>query len=288
MSDIAGAVTIFGGLMFLLLALSHGEAWGWSSLGIIISFIAALLFLCFFVWLELRAPEPMMDLHLFSIRIFAAANVSALLNFMSQFSITFLLPFYLDQVRHLNPAHAGLVLSISPFFILFVAPISGALSDRIGSRLLSSLGMAIISASMFWLSRMGVDTNLTAVVVGMAFFGLGAGLFQAPNNSAIMGSVPKNRLGIASGTLASMRNIGMVLGIALSGAVFSGRLPVYGSELQELGYQGIALQACAFTKAMNDAFLAGAALAALGVITSLVRGKEATPSSRPATGNGKK
>ncbi|OAT85450.1 hypothetical protein A6M21_05890 [Desulfotomaculum copahuensis] len=285
--DIPGAVTIFAGLMFLLLSLSHGGEWGWSSPAVLFSLAAAVVFLGLFIYLELRSPEPMMDLRLFRIRLFAAANATSLLNFMAQFSITFLLPFYLEQVRHLNPAHAGLVLSAPPFLILFVAPLSGALSDRIGSRLLSSLGMAITAAGMFWLSRVGVATPYAVIVAGMAVFGLGTGLFQAPNNSAIMGSVPRQRLGTASGTLASMRNIGMVLGIALSGAVFSGRLPVHDAVLRALGRHGAALQAQAFTMSMQDAYLVGASLAALGVLTSLVRGRAAAPAPRPDTGDKK-
>jgi len=284
--DIPGAVTLFAGLMSLLLALSHGEEWGWRSPAIIISLVLAVVFLALFIRLELTGAEPMMDLRLFRIRLFAAANATSLLNFMAQFSITFLMPFYLEQVRRLDPAHAGLVLSAPPFLILFVAPLSGTLSDRIGSRLLSSLGMAITAAGMFWLSRVDVQTPYPIIIAGMFVFGLGTGLFQAPNNSAIMGSVPRNRLGVGSGTLASMRNIGMVLGIALSGAVFSGRLPLHSALLRAQGYRGEALAAHAFVGALNDAYLVGAALAALGVITSLVRGggTAAGPAGVPVEG----
>lgn len=270
--DIPGALALFFTLAPFLLALSHGQSWGWSSPAVLFMLPTSALMLAFFIWWELRVPQPLMDLSLFKIRMFSAAGASALLNFMSMFAVVFLLPFYLKDVAHLSPFAMGLVMAANPLLVLFVAPISGNLSDRIGSRLLSSSGMAVSALALFWLSRLGVDFSMTAVMLALALFGLGSGMFQSPNTSAIMGSVPKNRLGVASGTIASVRNIGMVMGIAVSGAVFNSRLPAYLDKYTRAGHTGDYLQSLSFVGAMHDAYIVAAGLALLGLATSLVRG----------------
>ncbi|MCL4516236.1 MAG: MFS transporter [Firmicutes bacterium] len=271
--DVPGAITIFVALTALLLALSKGQDLGWSSLPIVSLLAAAVVFGALFLLNERRVAQPMMDLSLFENRLFSAANLSALLNFMAQSAVTFLMPFYLENVRHLEAAHAGLVLSPMPLVVLVAAPFSGSLSDKIGSRLLSSTGMAVIALDLGLLSRLGVATPLLLIGALLAIAGLGAGLFQSPNNSAIMGSVPKHRLGIASGMLASMRNIGMVVGVALSGAILTNRLPVHASRLSAQGLAGDLLQKQAFVLSFHDSFVVAAVLAAIGVLTSLIRGK---------------
>lgn len=203
------------------------------------------------------------------------ANITSLLNFMAQFSVTFLMPFYLVNVRHLAPSAAGMIISSAPLVILFVAPVSGHLSDRMGSRFLSSAGMGIIALALLSLSSVDVNTPYHYIALSMAIIGLGVGLFQSPNNNAIMSSVPRHRLGIASGLLASMRNIGMVMGVAISGAVFQAVLPLQTAYFKTQGFSGNTLTTHAFTGALRYSYWVAVALAGLGVFTSLVRGGRA-------------
>ncbi len=270
--DFAGAGAIFFGQLALLLAFSHGQSWGWGSPTVVRLFCAAALLIAGFIFVEKRVPDPMVDLTLFNNKLFSMANLTALLNFMAQFSVVFLMPFYFEKVRHLDPSSAGVLLSASPLVILFVAPVSGYLSDRIGSRLLSSLGMGMIAMSLFLLSRLGVDTSLTQITLFLILMGLGVGLFQSPNNNAIMSSVPRHRLGIASGMLASMRNIGMVMGVATSGAIFQTTLPIHTAYFRAHGLTGSALEAAAFVGALKNSYWVAVALAVTGVFTSLSRG----------------
>ncbi len=272
--DYPGAIALFLTLFAILLSLSHGQQWGWSSSQTLSLLGFGLLMLGFFIWWELRHPQPLMDLNLFKIRLFSAASVSALINYMAMFSYIFLIPFYLKDVAGLDPSHIGMLMVVSPLMILLSSPISGTLSDKIGSRTLSSLGLALTCLRLFLLSGLGPAFSPVQLILPLLLFGLGSGLFQAPNSSAIMGSVPKQRLGIASSTIASMRNMGMVMGIAISGAVFNGRLPIYLTKYNQLGYQGQNLQATAFVNAMHDAFLVAALLAVFGVVTSYVRGSQ--------------
>jgi EmrB/QacA subfamily drug resistance transporter len=273
--DVTGAVTLSVTLFCFLLALSRGESWGWLSPLEIILWIASIVVFVLFLRVEQQAIDPMVDLSLFRLRLFSAANASALLNFMAQFSVTFLIPFYLQQTLGMPPNEAGMTMLAMPAIMLFLAPLAGGLSDRFGSRILAPLGMIIIAVALVLLSNLNTASSSRDIFWRLALMGAGAGIFQAPNNSAIMGSVPRNRLGLASGMLATMRNIGMVLGIAISGAVFSTRYGYYLAGINR------ATMPEAYMLAVRDAFRVGALLAVLGVFTSLVRGKEDKPARQP-------
>ena len=260
--DLAGAATFMAGLVALLLGLNQGHEWGWTSAPILALLAGAVLLLGAFVLIERRVPSPMLDLGLFQHRLFSAATASAVLNYICMYTVTFVLPFYLIQGRSLNTAQAGLILTAQPLVMAFAAPISGSLSDRIGSRTLSTLGMAILAVGLLLLSQLGPDSPLSSVTLALAVVGLGTGAFVSPNTSALMGAAPKHRQGIAAGVLATARNAGMVLGVGLAGAVVTTILA-----------QG---QASGSTRALFDgvsaAFLMAAGAAVLGILTSAVRG----------------
>jgi len=163
----------------------------------------------------------MLDLSLFGRPVFSASVISALFNYVALNTVLFLIPFYLIQGRGLNSAQAGLLLSAQPLVMAIAAPLSGTLSDKIGSRLPATMGMLILAGGLFLLSRLHGDSSLSLVSGGLAVCGLGTGMFVSPNNSALMGSAPRNRQGIAAGMLATARNVGQVLGIGMSGAVLN-------------------------------------------------------------------
>jgi EmrB/QacA subfamily drug resistance transporter len=267
--DLPGAATLFLGLGALLLALSHGEEWGWSSGAIRALLLAAALLFPLFVWRELTCAAPMMELRLFKNRLFSAATASAVCNFIVQYVVVFMLPFYFKDVLRLDAARAGVLLSAFPLVILVVAPLSGTLSDRIGSRGLSSFGMAVSALSLALLSQLGPSSTWPEIVWPLVLLGLGNGIFQSPNSSALMGSVPRTHLGVASGMLATARNGGMVMGVAVAGAVFNHRLPLH---LAAMGSGTVEAAQLAFAAALRDTMLVGAGVALVGMATSLVRG----------------
>ncbi len=219
--DLTGALLFMAGLVALLLALNEGAEWGWGSPVIIGLIAGSLVVLAVFVWWEGRVPSPMLDLSLFKSPVFSASTASAVGNYIALYSVLFLLPFYMIQGRGLDPAHAGLLLTAQPLVMAVAAPISGTLSDRIGSRLPATLGMLILAVGLYLLSRIGPQSPLTMIVIGLGVCGLGTGIFVSPNNSALMGAAPRARQGIAAGMLATARNVGMVLGIGLSGAILT-------------------------------------------------------------------
>ena len=200
--DLSGAFTFLVGLVTLLFALNQGHNWGWSSPIILGLFIASFLTLSLFVWIERHVPAPMLDLSLFKRRVFTISTISPIMNYICIYSILFLTPFYFIQARGLSASQAGLILTAQPIIMALTAPLSGTLSDRVGSRLPTTLGLFIFGGGLFLLSRLTLTSHYGFAVIGLAICGLGTGLFVAPNNSALMGDAPRNRQGIASGVLA--------------------------------------------------------------------------------------
>ncbi|MFZ3171146.1 MAG: MFS transporter [Carboxydocellales bacterium] len=277
--DILGAVTVSAALTTLLLALSHGESWGWQSPLVIGLLIAAVGLIGLFIFIESRVDSPVISLEIFRNRLFTMANIAAILNYLTQYAVVFLMPFYLDNFLQMPPSKAGLVMTSFPLAMLLTSPISGRLSDQIGSRTLTSAGMGLTATGVLILSLTPQTTTLIPIISGLGLVGLGTGLFLSPNNNAIMSSIPKNQTGVGSGMLATMRNIGQVLGVAVSGAVFSNRLAAYSAQLQLSNHNPQAVYSQSFGWAMRDAYLVAALAALLGMLVSLVRGNPVSTSS---------
>lgn len=259
--DPLGAVLFIAGLTTLLYALNQGHTAGWGSPVILSLLAASLVLLAVFIYVESKIDSPILDLSLFTrSRIFTGATLSALLNYICVYSILFLMPFYLITGRHLDPAQAGLLLSSQPVIMALVAPVSGTLSDRLGTRWPSVAGMLLLAAGLFLLSRLDGSSPLPQVALALAIVGSGTGIFISPNNSALMGSAPRHRQGIASGILATARNTGMALGIGISGAIFTTALAHLGSEA-----------AGAMFSAVHYSFLLIIPFALLGALTSALR-----------------
>lgn len=262
--DSIGAVTIFICLSTFLLAVSHGHIWGWHSSIVNVLFFTALISFTIFIYIEIKCKHPMLNLELFKNQAFLAGNLAALINYLTQYTVTFLMPFYLVSFLVLSPRTAGVLMSTFPVAMMLVSPMAGTLSDRFGSRLLTSVGMVIICSGIIILGHTESFTYATNVL-GLALVGLGTGLFLAPNNNAIMGSVLKNNIGVASGTLALMRNIGQVMGVAVSGAVFNNQLAMY------LNFSNTTTS---FTLALHDTYLVAAIIGAIGAIVCWSRGNQ--------------
>jgi EmrB/QacA subfamily drug resistance transporter len=258
--DLSGAITFTAGLVILLLALNRGHELGWNSpiiLGLL--FVAAILLGIFF-FIELRSPAPMLDLTLFTHRIFSGAVGSAILNYLCVYSILFLTPFYLIQGLGLSPAKAGLMLTAQPIIMAIVAPLSGSISDRIGTRLPATFGMITLALGLILLSRLDGQSSLPLIALALGIAGLGTGTFISPNNSALMGAAPGYRQGIAAGILATARNMGMALGVGFAGAIFT----------TILGEQGINYPPMIF-EAIQTTFFVTVFIALIGAIISAIR-----------------
>lgn len=271
--DLTGASLFLLGLSLLLLGLNQGHNLGWTSLPILAVLFCAILLMILFLWVERRTISPMLDLSLFKQSSFTYAAMSAVLNYIGVYSVIFLMPFYLIQGLGLSPTQTGLILTSQPIIMAVVAPLSGSISDKVGTRLPTALGMTILTIGLWLLAQLGPESSRIEIVASLGVVGMGTGIFISPNNSALMGSAPRPRQGIAAAILATARNFGMVLGIGLAGAIFTTLLTVGISASAEaapqLNYAGSSL-----FRAIRVSFLVAGVITLIGMFISAARGKE--------------
>lgn len=219
--DLSGGFTMAVGILSLMLAISRGTHWGWASISIISLLVGSIASLLLFFWIEFRQDDPLLDLHLFQNSIFRSSTISGFLAFAALFAQSFLLPFYLIQLREIPASYAGFFLMAVPSVMGVVAPTSGALSDKIGTKGLCSVGLFILGISFVMLATLNSTSAQSYIVAILLVQGLGIGMFNPPNNSDLLSSVPRSRLGNASGMMGLTRTLGMVAGVAVSSAVFT-------------------------------------------------------------------
>lgn len=194
-----------------------------------------------FYKVESDAQAPVLDFSLLKIRTFSITNLASFLTFVSYSSLSVLMPFFLEEVLHLKPDTAGLFMTAIPLTIFVVAPISGRLSDRLGSRELSFAGSMVGAIGLFIMAGvfgLGIYEHVSGVgvILGLCSIGLATGLFQSPNNNAMMSVVPTHKLGVASAFLGTVRNLGLVTGTGMATGLFAWRQRVTGDFVQALHF----------------------------------------------------
>ncbi len=254
--DLPGLVLASLGLLGIVLGVVRGNDHGWTSATVLPPIvIGALLVAAFIAW-ELRAPEPMLPLHLFRGRSFTLTNVASLLMFFGMFGSIFLLAQFLQVVQHYSPLQAGLRTLPWTAMPVFVAPVAGTLSDRIGGRPLLAIGLAMQAIGLGWLAAIASPTvAYAALVPAFVITGVGMSLFFAPVANMVLGSVRRDQEGIASGANNAIRELGGVFGIAVLGAVFSA--------------QGGYASGTSFVTGMSSAVWVGAAAVAAAAAAAL-------------------
>jgi EmrB/QacA subfamily drug resistance transporter len=280
--DPAGALLLAVGIAALNLGLSFGDRWGWTSPRLLGTLALGVCALAGAVLVERRSANPVLDLRLFRDRIFASALVSMTLAMLALFAISFLLPFYFEELRGFSTARSGWLLTPLPLTLAVVAPIAGAVADRFGSRWLAPLGLAIAAGGLLLLARLDATASTWDVAWPLVLAGLGNGLFQSPNTRALMGAAPATEQGEASGLLATARVTGQALSVAVAGAVFTSLGgAAAGSALvaRRVAWSHASVAQTAdfeatFLHGFRGALIVCAAFAAIGVLTALVRGRE--------------
>lgn len=218
--DFIGASLFAAGMVSVLFAINNGEEWGWSSPPVILVLVLGMAILWLFVVNEKKVEHPMIELSLFHNRPFVIGNLSGGLSFVAMFANNMLLPFYLQHILNYSPSRVGLVMTAFPIMMAVVAPLSGNASDKYGPLVLTTGGLSIIAAGLFYYSTLTPTAGFYRVIIGPLLIGLGSGMFQSPNNSSVMSSVPRQKLGLAGGINSLVRNVGMITGIALSVSLF--------------------------------------------------------------------
>jgi len=272
--DLLGTLTFSVGVLILLIALSLGAFMGWTNLYVLALFLISVILLVVFVKIENNTAQPMLDLRLFKTRVIAFAYISNFLNGLARGAVTFLLIFYFQGIKGMDPLLAGLLLSPFAISMMIVSPFSGGLSDRYGARVLSSVGLLITAVGLGGLMMITATTPTIELILWMFVMGFGSGMFFSPNTSAIMNSVPPDKRGIAAGVNTMMSNAGNVLSIALSMAIISSSISSDAMQAlflgTQVGSQGIAINE--FVSGLRMAFTISFAFSLTAAVMSYLRG----------------
>jgi len=257
--DWTGSVLYGGALSMIMYSFSKiPECKGFILMG------GGLIILLFFIIHQLKVSYPVFELKLFKNNItFRYSNLAALINYSATYAIGFLLSFYLQKVRGMGAQETGLILVSSPVMMAILSPLAGRLSDSIEPRILSSAGMAISAIGLTMLISLSDNTGIIYLVSVLLFMGIGFALFSSPNTNAIMSSVEKKYLGVASGSLGTMRLVGQMFSMGIVMMLFTlfiGKVEINPSNLDQL------------IKAIKIAFAIFSALCFTGIFASLARG----------------
>jgi EmrB/QacA subfamily drug resistance transporter len=218
-----------------------------------------------FVRHELRIPFPVFEVRLFTgNRLFSFSSLAALINYSATSAITFLFSLYLQYIQEMSPQYAGAVLMIQPVLMAILSPVAGRLSDRIEPRKIASSGMALTALGVFLLAFIGMGTSKIYILCTLVILGIGFAMFSSPNMNAIMGAVAKRYLGIASGTLSTMRLLGQIISMAIAMVIFSFFL---GQEVISPSNYGL------FLKSVHVSFLIFTFFCIIGIFFSFWRGE---------------
>jgi EmrB/QacA subfamily drug resistance transporter len=270
--DWPGAILMMSCICFFLLALTRLDHWGYGTMRTVVFFSISAVCIVGFIRTELHTSHPIFDPALMKIRLFTLPTLSATIIFMSLFTIIFLMPFYLMHPAGFSVDRVGYMM-VTPFILFFfVSPISGAISDQIGSRFLCTLGMVVLSIALFSFSFLSAQSPVYSIIWRLALAGIGIAIFLPPNSAVVLSAVPTNNRGVAAGTVATARNLGMVLGVAIAGLIFNSTFRAFSGGLYFKIYQP-ELESI-FMTAFKYAMRAGGLIACFGIVVSFLRGSE--------------
>lgn len=264
--DPIGIVTYGLALSMILLGLTLSEGQGsfWSRTLMLSGFALLALFIFF----ETRVASPLLDVRLFKNTPFAFSTLTALLNYSSVFGVSFIMSLYLQLIPGFGAEQAGLILLVQPVMMASFSPVGGWLSDRVEPRIVASIGMAIVSASIYALSRLGAASAWWDIAVRLMVLGTGHAFFSSPNTNATMTSVSRKQYGIAAAILSTMRFTGQAISLAVATSVLSAHL----GAVAVSAHSGAQVPVEPFMNGMRIALEILSGICAAGVFTSLIRG----------------
>lgn len=222
--DLKGSVLFMIFVVLLFGCITQGQVVGYTDLYIVSGFVIAIIAFIFFIRAEKRNKEPLLELSIFENRLFSLSIFCGFISFIAISCTNIIQPFYLQDTLKLTPFITGLLMMVYPIILSVVAPVSGYMSDKFGSEFLTFLGLIFTSLGLFLMSMLNEHSSLIILTIFVSLMSIGNGLFQSPNNSLIMSTVPRNKLGIAGSVNALVRNLGMVFGISLSTSLLYNRM----------------------------------------------------------------
>lgn len=272
--DPVGMGTLLGTAAALILGLQQTARAG-LGFGAAVSFASFALMLGLLLHFERRAAAPLLELALFRTRVFTSGVISLFMVSLCQTATFFLLPFYFQGILHFSPTQVGFTLIFFSLVIVFLAPVGGWLSDRLGSRLLCTLGTIGTVVSILLMSRLDGESQIISILIPLVVMGLGWSFFQSPNLSAIFSAVGVDKLGAVSGVTLTAANVGNGVGVSMASLLFAGWLRSYGfSGTGVPPYTEWSQSPAVFIAAFQNSCLVLAALAVIAVAASAMRGGE--------------
>ena len=222
--DILGALLFIFTIVPLFMSLNEGVNIGFTSPIILTGFVIAVICFVLFIIVEKKKSEPLIQLDMFKNKLFSISIFCGFISFVAIFCHNIILPFYLQDLMAFSPMRSGIILMVYPLILTVVAPISGSLSDKIGSEMLTFIGLVVASIGLLLMATLNDNSSVIVMVIFIGIMSIGMGIFQSPNNSLVMSTVPKSKLGIAGSINALVRNLGIVSGIALSTTILYTRM----------------------------------------------------------------
>ncbi|HYA70963.1 MAG TPA: MFS transporter [Thermoplasmata archaeon] len=284
--DWFGNILFAAGLSALLLGITLGALGQVSSTVGIVTVVAGIAVLGLFIFVETRERNPMLDLHLFRIRQFAASGLTMFLNALARGAFTFVLVFYLQgPPRYLSPFTAGLFLIPTSAALATLGPISGWLSDRYGPRMFLVTGLVVSAVGFLWLATIGPNDSFVALAPALVLVGAGMGLFASPNRAAMMTAVPPERRGVASAVGATLLNTGSTISLGITLVVMSSVLSLSAIQAIFLGNASPSnpfTEGAGFLTSIHLIFLISALLCVAGLVPSILRGAWHAPTPVPS------
>jgi EmrB/QacA subfamily drug resistance transporter len=233
--DLMGAFLLLVTNGLFIYAIDQLPRLGWRNPAFVVTLALSMISLAFLLRIEAKAKTPILTLAMFRDRLFSAGIASLFLIAGTLSAINFLLPFYLQYLLGYSPSQVGWIIVADSVVIMIMAPIAGALSDRLGSRLLCTIGCGVVAIAQFFLATLHIDASLPRIMVPLAIWGVGWALFNAPNQSSILGAVIPERIGAAAGMIATTARAGGAMGVALSATLFGHLVAAAGFSSAQIG-----------------------------------------------------
>lgn len=272
--DYWGAVTLLGCIVALLLFVNLGQGIGFSSPGSLTLIAVSLIFFFLFIAQENKHPQPVVDLKLFKLSLFTGGVISFGFLQFALAALIFLTPYYFIDGVGFSALQSGSFIAVSPVLSMIMGPLAGWLSDKYGTRVLRPAGLGVVAVSLFLFSRLSDVSGIPPIIVAFIVFGIGIGVFNPTNESAVMGSVPRDRLGTAGAMTNTIRQIGASTGTIFAGMIFASSQLAHLNQLNQTNLDPTVQSKLSIIGGYQDAMFIAVIICALGIIATLVRTKK--------------
>lgn len=263
--DYLGAALLVSSISCLVLFFNVGGRLSFGEPAVLALLGGSAVLMFVFIINARKTAEPIVELSLFRNRFFTIGTLTTCIHNLTIAMRSLVMPFYLIDGRGFQTAEAGLLMSVGALCIIAISPVSGWLSDKVGSKVLCPVGMALTCVATYFISRLNADSTILQILLPQVLFGIGDAVFLSPNTSMVMGAAPRDKLGMASATLSTVRNVAMASGTVIAGAIYAVRQDFYAAEMAGAGLDEPVLTQLSLIGGFQDTLLVVAGILLIGV-----------------------